>query len=125
MQGNATTTRQARRQLGARLPRALYDQLKIAARAADKSYPAILADAFIAHGAEVIAREPSSNGDHPFQYRPPTRVVDGVLVQFYLNTTQIALLKDLANTIGESIAGAIRTLLERHLEPASQNGATL
>lgn len=121
MKGTLSAPRPTRRQLGARLPRSLYDLLKKSAHDSGKSYPAILADAFIHHVHE-IANEPGSNGAHPFEYRPPTRVTDGVLVQFYLNTIQIELLKELADRTGNSMAEVIRELLKRHLGPSSQNG---
>ena len=121
MKGMRTITRPTRRQLGARLPRVLYDKLKERASSSGKSYPAILADAYIAH-SEKVAATSASNGNHPFEYQPPTRVIDGKLVQFYLNNSQIELLKSLAAEVGDSTAGVIRSLLEKHLESSSQNG---
>ena len=118
MKGMRTTTRPTRRQLGARLPRVLYDKLKERARSSGKSYPAILADAYMAHSEKVAAKS-ASNGNHPFEYRPPTRVTDGKLVQFYLNNSQIEFLQSLAAEADDSMAGVIRSLLEKHLESAS------
>lgn len=113
MAESTTTQRPRRRQLGARLPSDLYTRLTECSQRSGKSYPAILADAYL-EGRDKI--HPSPEQGDPFKYKGPTRLgPDSRLVQFYMTTLQIDHLKKLSNESGRSIAEVVRLLLDRHL----------
>ena len=102
-----------RRQVGARLDADLLARLKAKSSRTGQSYPAILADAYNAHHADLTPPDPAND---PFDYHAPTRLGPGSrLVQFYLTGPQINLLQALAAHTDLSVAGAIRALLGHYL----------
>ena len=104
-----------RRQVGARLDADLLARLKTESSHTGQSYPAILADAYKAHHADLTPPDPATD---PFDYHAPTRLGPGSrLVQFYLTGPQINLLQALAARTHLSVAGAIRGLLGHYLAP--------